>query len=81
MTEDWRNSVDNKEAVAAVAVDLGKAFDAINPPPFARKVKGLWLFSTCFATDVYLPARSPTTGPFIRGKIRRERSVQTAHFV
>ena len=30
MTEDWRNSIDNKEAVAAVAVDLGKAFDAIN---------------------------------------------------
>ena len=30
MTEDWRNSIDNKEAVAAVAVDLSKAFDAIN---------------------------------------------------
>ena len=30
MTEDWRNSIDNKEAVAAVALDLSKAFDAIN---------------------------------------------------
>ena len=30
MTEDWRNSIDNKEAVAAVAVDLSKAFDTIN---------------------------------------------------
>ena len=30
MTEDWRNSIDNKKAVAAVAVDLRKAFDAIN---------------------------------------------------
>ena len=30
MTGDWRNSIDNKEAVAAVAVDFSKAFDAIN---------------------------------------------------
>ena len=30
MTEDWRNSIDNKEAVAGVALDLSKAFDAIN---------------------------------------------------
>ena len=30
MTDDWRNSIDNKEAVVAVAVDLNKAFDAIN---------------------------------------------------
>ena len=25
MTEDWKNSIDNKEAIAAVAVDLSKA--------------------------------------------------------
>jgi len=33
MTEDWRNSIDNKEAVAAVTVDLSKAlaFDANKP--------------------------------------------------
>ena len=30
MAEDWRKSIDNREAVAAVAVDLSKAFDAIN---------------------------------------------------
>ena len=24
MTEDWRNSIDNKEVVAAVAVDLSQ---------------------------------------------------------
>ena len=30
MTEDWKNSIDNREAVATVAVDLSKAFDAIN---------------------------------------------------
>ena len=29
-TEDWGKSIDNKEAVAAVAVNLSKAFDAIN---------------------------------------------------
>ena len=30
MTENWRKSIDNKEVVAAVAVDLSKTFDAIN---------------------------------------------------
>ena len=39
MTEDWRNSIDNKEAVAAVAVDLSKAFDAINHRLLLAKLK------------------------------------------
>ena len=29
MTEDWRASLDRREAVAAVAVDLSKAFDSV----------------------------------------------------
>ena len=39
MTEDWRNSIDNKEAVAAVAVDFSKAFDAINHRLLLVKLK------------------------------------------
>ena len=39
MTEDWRNGIDNKEAVAAVAVDLSKAFDAINHSLLLAKLK------------------------------------------
>ena len=39
MTKDWRNSIDNKEAVAAVAVDLSKAFDAINHSLLLAKLK------------------------------------------
>ena len=39
MTEDWRNSIDNKEAVAAVALDLSKAFDAINHRLLLREDK------------------------------------------
>ena len=39
MTEDWRNSIDNKEAVAAVAVDLSKALDAINHSLLLAKLK------------------------------------------
>ena len=30
MTEDWRASLDRREAVAAVAVDLSKAFDSVS---------------------------------------------------
>ena len=39
MTEDWKNSIDNKEAIAAVAVDLRKAFDAINHHLLLEKLK------------------------------------------
>ena len=66
MKEDWRNSIDNKEAVAAVALDLSKAFDAINHRLLLRADKGQWLLSTCLGTDVNLPARSST-----RCQIRR----------
>ena len=45
MTEDWRSSIDNKEAVAAVAVDLSKAFDAIDHSLLLAKLK-FYGFST-----------------------------------
>ena len=45
MTKDWRSSIDNKEAVAAVAVDLSKAFDAIDHSLLLTKLKA-YGFST-----------------------------------
>ena len=41
MTKDWTNSIDNREAVAAVAVDLSEAlaFDAINHLLLLAKLK------------------------------------------
>ena len=39
MMEDWRNSIDNKEAVATVAVDLSKTFDTINHSLLLAKLK------------------------------------------
>ena len=62
MTEDWRNSIDNKEAVAAVAVDFSKAFDAINQRLLLAKLKAYGFFPHALelGTDVRLPARLST---------------------
>lgn len=45
MTGDWRNSINNKEAVAAVPVNLSKAFDAIKHSLLLTKLKA-YGFST-----------------------------------
>ena len=39
MSEDWRNSIDNREAVGAVAVDLSEVFNAINHRLLLAKLK------------------------------------------
>ena len=39
VTEDWRKSIDNREVVAAVALDLSKTFDAINHRLLIAKLK------------------------------------------
>ena len=45
VTEDWRKSIDNREVVAAVAVDLSKNFDAINHRLLIAKLKAYVLFT------------------------------------
>ena len=39
MTEDWRSSLDNKEAVVPVAIDLSNAFDSITHGPLLAKLQ------------------------------------------
>ena len=58
MTEDWKNNIDNKEAIAAVAVDLRKAFDAINHHLLPEKLKayGFSLHALEMMSS-YLPGR------------------------
>ena len=56
MTKDWRNSIDNKEAVAAVAVDFSKAFDAINHRLLLVKLKA-YGFSPHAMMSAYLLGR------------------------
>ena len=39
ITEDWRGSLDVKESVAVVAVDLSKAFDSVRHSLLLAKLK------------------------------------------
>ena len=39
LTEDWRACLDRREAVAAVAIDLSKAFDSVCHPLLLAKLK------------------------------------------
>ena len=45
MTEDWRTSLDNRETVSTVAVDLSKTFDSVCYGLLLAKLKA-WGFST-----------------------------------
>ena len=45
MKEDWRLSLDNKEAVASLAIDLSKAFDSVCHSQLLAKLR------TCGFTD------------------------------
>ena len=48
ITEDWRRSLDNREAVIAVAVDLSKVFDSINYSLQLVKLKAYGFSSSAF---------------------------------
>ena len=39
LTEDWRTCLDRREAVAAVVIDLSKAFDSVCHPLLLAKLK------------------------------------------
>ena len=43
LLEDWRKALDNNECVAAILMDLSKAFDCL-PHGLLIAVKGLWAF-------------------------------------
>ena len=59
LTEDWRRSLDNKEIMAVISMDLSKAFDTIPHALLLTKLKAYGLHeSSCALTSGYLMGRS-----------------------
>jgi len=54
MVEDWRLSLDEREAVATVAVDLSKAFDSVCHTLFLAKLKAYRFTEQALDLDVML---------------------------
>ena len=58
LTEDWRRSLDNKEIMAVISMDLSKAFDTIPHALLLTKLKAYGLHeSSCALTSGYLMDR------------------------
>ena len=53
MVEDWRLSLDNREAVATLAIDLSKAFDSV----CHGLLQSLWLHRSSTGVDEQLLER------------------------
>ena len=58
LTEDWRRSLDNKEIVAVISMDLSKAFDTVPHALLLAKLKAYGLHeSSCALIGDYLTDR------------------------
>lgn len=55
MSEDWRRSLDKREAIVAVAIDLSKAFDSIDHSLLLAKLGAYGLSSSALHNDILLP--------------------------
>ena len=55
LTEDWERSLDNKQIVAVISMDLSKAFDTIPHGLLLAKLKayGVTLEVVCFSKITY----------------------------
>ena len=58
LTEDWRRSLDNKQIVAVISMDLSKAFDTIPHGLLLAKLKAYGVISrSCMLLKDYLHGR------------------------
>ena len=53
LTEDWRRSLDNKQIVAVISMDLSKAFDTIPHGLLLAKLMALSVEVVCFLKITY----------------------------
>ena len=80
MTEKWRTTLDNKKVIAALSMDLSKAFDSLPHAILIAKIRAYgFKMSALKLIYSYLIDRTQTVK--VKGKVRSTTRLITRYFI